>query len=39
MILLLSDMELKNLNNSIIYEERTGNVIDSSDDPLLKKDC
>ncbi|CAD8044608.1 unnamed protein product [Paramecium primaurelia] len=39
MILLLSDKDLQKLNDPIIYEEKTGNAIDTSDDPLKKKDC
>lgn len=33
MILLLSDKDLSKLNDSIIYDTKTGNAIDSSDDP------
>ncbi|CAD8132889.1 unnamed protein product [Paramecium octaurelia] len=39
MILLLSDKDLQKLNDPIIYEEKTGNAIDISDDVLKKKDC
>ncbi|CAK75071.1 unnamed protein product (macronuclear) [Paramecium tetraurelia] len=39
MILLLSDKDLQKLNDPIIYEEKTGNAIDTSDDALKKKDC
>lgn len=33
MILLLSDKDLSKLNDPIIYEDKTGNAIDCSDDP------
>ncbi|CAD8043189.1 unnamed protein product [Paramecium primaurelia] len=39
MILLLSDKDLSKLNDPIIYEEKTGNAIDTSDDPIKKKEC
>lgn len=39
MILLLSDRELTKLNDSLVYDEKTGEAIDTSEDPARKKDC
>lgn len=39
MILLLSDRELSKLNDSLIYDEKTGEAIDISENAARKVDC
>lgn len=39
MILLLPDRDLAKLNDPLVYEDKTGNPIDTSDDPGKRKDC
>lgn len=39
MILLLPDRDLSKLNDPLVYEDKTGNPIDTSDDPIKRKEC
>ena len=39
MILLLSDRELTKLNDPLVYDDKNGEAIDTSEDPARKKEC
>lgn len=39
MILLLNDRDLSKLNDPIIYDDKTGEPIDTSEEFALRKDC